>query len=36
MKFLVDTNILIPLEPTRPSDIEIGTPAVAQLARLIS
>lgn len=36
MKFLNDTNILIPLEPTRPEDLHQNTPAVASLARLIN
>jgi len=36
VKFLIDTNIFIPLEPTRPSDVEIGTPAVTELARLMT
>ncbi len=36
MKFLIDTNIFIPLEPTRPADIEAGTTEVTKLARLVS
>ncbi len=35
MKFLIDTNILIPAEPTRPQDIEPGTPVVVNLLRLL-
>ena len=35
MKFLIDTNILIPAEPTSPQDIEPGTPFVVNLLRLL-
>lgn len=35
MRFLFDTNILIPLEPTSPEDTEAGTPYAADLLRLI-
>lgn len=35
MKFLIDTNVFIPLEPTALSDVEAATPAAAELARLI-
>lgn len=34
ISFLVDANILIPLEPTSPRDVEGGTAAVVELARL--
>lgn len=33
MKFLIDTNIFIPLEPTQLSDVEEGTSRAAQFAR---
>ena len=33
-RFLLDTNELIPLEPTSPADIEAGTPIAAEVARL--
>ena len=36
MKFLIDTNIFIPLEPTALSDIEAGTHKIVELARLVS
>ncbi|GAH01592.1 unnamed protein product, partial [marine sediment metagenome] len=36
MKFLIDTNIFIPLEPTSPSEIEATTIATTELARLVS
>ena len=36
MKFVIDTNIFIPLEPTSPSEIEASTTATTELARLIS
>lgn len=36
MKFLFDTNIWIPLEPTGPSDVAPATPTLAELVRLIS
>ncbi len=35
MDFLIDTNILIPAEPTSVAEIELGTPVVAELLRLI-
>lgn len=35
MKFLFDTNVLIQAEPTSPSDVERGTPVVAELLRLL-
>ncbi len=31
LKFLLDTNVLIPLEPTSPDDQELGTRGAAQL-----
>jgi len=34
ISFLLDANIVIPLEPTSPEDIEAGTAAVVRLARL--
>jgi GNAT superfamily N-acetyltransferase len=34
VRILVDTNILIPLEPTGPDDVEPGTPAAVELVRL--
>lgn len=34
MKFLLDTNVLIPLEPTRAGDLEPTTPAALELVRL--
>lgn len=34
MKLLIDTNILIPLEPTRAADVEANTEAAHELARL--
>lgn len=36
MKFLIDTNIFIPLEPVSPGEIEASTGAVTELVRLIS
>lgn len=36
MRFLIDTNILIPLEPTAASNVESGTARAANLARLVS
>lgn len=36
MKFLIDTNIFIPLEPTRLSDVELGTRKIVDLARFMS
>lgn len=36
MKFLIDTNIFIPLEPTDLADLEAGTPAAIEFARLVS
>ncbi len=36
MKFLVDTNILIPLEPTSPADVEATTEPAVRFVRLIS
>jgi len=35
MKFLIDTNIFIPLEPTSSADIEVLSPSAARLLRLI-
>jgi L-amino acid N-acyltransferase YncA len=35
MKFLIDTNILISLEPTSDTSIEPGAPEAAEVARLI-
>jgi GNAT superfamily N-acetyltransferase len=34
MRILIDTNVLIPLEPTRPEDVESGTTAAADLVRI--
>jgi len=36
MKFLIDTNIFIPLEPGAYADLEAGTPAAIEFARLAS
>ena len=36
MRFLLDTNIVIPAEPTRPTDVEAGTQAVAALLKVLS
>ena len=36
MKFLIDTNILIPLEPTSPSDLTPKSSEAAEFARLAS
>lgn len=36
MRFLLDTNILIPAEPTSALDVEAGTPIVAELLRELS
>lgn len=36
MKFLIDTNVFIPLEPTTLSDIEMGTPKIIEFARFIT
>lgn len=36
MKFLLDTNILIPAEPTSPDDIEPQTPIVTEMLRLFA
>ena len=36
MKFLIDTNIFIPLEPVAHADLEAGTPAAIEFARLAS
>jgi len=35
MKFLIDTNIFIPLEPTDFADLEAGTSSAVQFARLV-
>lgn len=35
MKFLIDTNVLIPLEPTRLQDEELLTPQATQFLRLV-
>lgn len=35
LKFLIDTNILIPAEPTSPGDIESQTPIIAELFQLL-
>jgi ribosomal protein S18 acetylase RimI-like enzyme/predicted RNA-binding protein with PUA-like domain len=35
MDFLIDTNILIPAEPTSTADVEPTTPVVADLLRLV-
>jgi L-amino acid N-acyltransferase YncA len=34
MKLLIDTNVLIPLEPTRPEDVKDNTGRVADLVRV--
>ena len=34
MKFLIDTNILIPLEPTKPSEIEHASDRVSEFFRI--
>ena len=36
MKFLIDTNVFIPLEPTSIADVEEGTDAAAQFAQLVT
>ncbi len=36
MKFLLDSNIFIPLEPASPADIEEGTAPASELVRLIA
>lgn len=36
MRLLLDTNIVIPAEPTSPEDLEPSTPAVADLLSLVS
>lgn len=36
MRFILDTNIIIPAEPTAPGDIEAGTPVVASLLATLS
>lgn len=36
MRFLLDTNIAIPAEPTSVADIEAKTPAIVDLLRLVS
>lgn len=36
VKFLIDTNIFIPLEPTSLSEINVGTSGATKLARLVS
>jgi L-amino acid N-acyltransferase YncA len=36
MKFLLDTNIFIPLEPTRLSEVEGGTARAADVVRLVA
>ena len=36
MKFLLDTNIVISVEPTSPDDAELGTPISAELIALLS
>jgi len=36
ISLLLDANILIPLEPTSPEDVEIGTASVVELVRLAS
>ncbi len=35
MKFLIDTNVIIPAEPTSPEDIEPQTPVIAELFQLL-
>ncbi len=35
MDFLLDTNVLIPAEPTSPGDVEMGTPVIVELLRLV-
>jgi len=34
MRLLIDTNVLIPIEPTRPQDLEVGSALAADLVRL--
>ena len=34
MKLLLDTNIIIPIEPTSPKNVEINTPRAARLVQL--
>lgn len=34
MRFLIDTNVVIPLEPTSPQDVSSHSVATAKLARL--
>ena len=34
MKFLIDTNIFIPLEPTRSSEVEGGTTEATKFVQL--
>lgn len=36
MRFLLDTNVVIPAEPTSPADVEAGTSAVVELLRVVS
>lgn len=36
MKFLIDTNIFIPLEPAQTSDVDGSTPAAMGFARLVA
>lgn len=36
MRFLLDTNIFIPAEPTSPADLEGGAPVVAEFLSLLS
>jgi len=36
MKFLIDTNILIPLEPTSPEDIKVNSVDAVRFAQLIT
>lgn len=34
MKFLLDTNALIPAEPTAPENLEASTPVIVEFLRL--
>ncbi len=36
VRFLIDSNIFIPLEPTRLTDVEAGTPLATEFARLVT
>lgn len=34
MRLLIDTNVVIPLEPTRADEVHVNTPAAAELVRM--